>query len=216
MLLPNSASEYTRLFRAFGVEQRYRVIPNAIDPRVFSPPTPPGPREKGLVLCVGRIEGLKNQRTLIRALNGTEFKVMIIGSASANHMGYYEACRAAAAPNISFAGPMSQQELAALYSRAQVHVLPSWFETTGLSTMEAAAMGCAIVITDKGDQREYFGDQAFYCDPAEPATILQAVRQAAAAPPDGKLQQKIHLEYTWERAAELTASAYANLQLIKP
>jgi len=38
----------------------------------------------------------------------------------------------------------------------QVHMLPSWFETTGLSSIEAAVMHCNIVITDKGDTREYF------------------------------------------------------------
>jgi len=213
MLLPNSNSEYERLFRAYGVVQQYRVIPNAIDPQLFYLPHPGAPREKGLVLCVGRIEGLKNQLNLIRALNGTEFRLLIIGSPAANHRAYGEACRAAAASNVCFVGGASQHSLVDYYYRAQVHVLPSWFETTGLSTLEAAAMGCAIVITDKGDQREYFGDHAFYCDPAEPATILQAVRQAAATPPDGQLQQKIRSDYTWERTAEKTLAAYSALHL---
>jgi glycosyltransferase involved in cell wall biosynthesis len=212
LLLPNSASEYARLSRAYGVEQEYRVIPNAIDPQLFHPPASATVREKGLVICVGRIEGRKNQLNLIQALNGTEFNVVIIGSPSANQGGYYEACRAAAGPTISFVPATDQETLKGFYSRAQVHVLASWFETTGLSTLEAAAMGCTIVITDKGDQREYFGGHAFYCDPAVPATILEAVRRAAAALPDGELQKKIFSNYIWERTAEETAKAYAGLQ----
>jgi len=39
-------------------------------------------------------------------------------------------------------------------------VLPSWFETTGLSSIEAGVMGCNIVITDKVMQ-EYFSHHAF-------------------------------------------------------
>ena len=209
MLLPNSASEYRRLSRHYKMEQRYRVIPNSIDPALFSPPKAGAERDKGLVICVGRIEGRKNQLTLIRALNATEYRLVIIGSPSANQGKYYEACRKEAGPNVTFVAATSQQALAGYYSTAQVHVLPSWFETTGLSTLEAAAMGCNIVITDKGDTKEYFGDQAFYCDPESPASIYEAVRQASAVVPDGSLQRKIFSAYTWHRTATETAAAYA-------
>jgi len=212
MLLPNSHSEYARLSRDYRVGQQYRVIPNAIDPHLFHRPATGATREKGLVICVGRIEGRKNQLNLIQALNSTGFKLVIIGSPSANQGAYAEACRAAAGPNVSFVPATNQETLVGFYSRAQVHVLPSWFETTGLSTLEAAAMGCNIVITDKGDQREYFGDHAFYCDPADPASILKAVQQAAAAPADGELQRKIFLEYIWERTAEKTSKSYGEIQ----
>ncbi|MBK7308934.1 MAG: glycosyltransferase [Chitinophagaceae bacterium] len=55
-----------------------------------------------------------------------------------------------AAGNIVFAGRLTQTALANYYARARVHVLPSWFETCGLSSLEAAAMGCNIVITARG------------------------------------------------------------------
>jgi glycosyltransferase involved in cell wall biosynthesis len=211
LLLPNSASEYQRLYRQYGEAQQYRVIPNSIDPAIFHLPATEASREPDLILCVARIEGLKNQLNLIRAVSGTSYRLMIIGAPSANQQHYYEACRKEAGPNVSFIPGMDQQSLAGYYARASIHVLPSWFETTGLSTLEAAAMGCRIVITEKGDQREYFGDHAFYCDPASPATILDAIRRAMAAHPDSALQQKIVSEYTWQRTAEKTAAAYAGI-----
>ncbi len=58
--------------------------------------------------------------------------------------------------------------------------MPSWFETTGLSSLEAAAMGCNIVITRKGDAYEYFGDYAYYCDPESPDSIFKAIEKAAS------------------------------------
>jgi glycosyltransferase involved in cell wall biosynthesis len=94
------------------------------------------------------------------------------------------------------------------YERAKVHVLPSWFETTGLSSVEAAVMGCSIVITDKGDTREYFGNEAFYCDPADPKQILSAVEKASKAPFNESLRQKILKQYTWKQAAIQTLKAY--------
>ena len=89
-----------------------------------------------------------------------------------------------------------------------MHVLPSWFETTGLSSLEAGAMGCNLVITDKGDTREYFEDFAFYCDPSSVESIFEAVNKAADRNTDTKLQQKIFSQYTWTNTARLTLQAY--------
>ena len=84
-----------------------------------------------------------------------------------------------AAKNIHFIDHLPQEELIHYYQKAKVHVLPSWFETCGLSTLEAAAMGCNIVITNKGYASEYFNDHAFYCDPSSPASILDAIYKAS-------------------------------------
>ncbi|HTR28128.1 MAG TPA: glycosyltransferase family 4 protein [Puia sp.] len=207
-LLPNSHSEYRRLAARYGVEQTYRVIPNAVDGKLFKPPPEETDRTPNLILCVGRIEGIKNQIQLIRAVNGTGYTLFLIGSAAPNQQGYYDACRAIAGANIHFIPQVSQQELIRYYSRAKVHVLPSWFETTGLSSLEAAAMGCNIVITDKGDTYEYFGDDAWYCDPGSADSIRDAFTRAASSPRKEGLIKKIGQSYTWEIAAKETAAAY--------
>jgi glycosyltransferase involved in cell wall biosynthesis len=212
MLLPNSASEYRRLYAHYKVEAPYEVVPNAIDPLLFSQ-SAVLQRQPDLIICVGRIEGRKNQLNLIRALNGTAYRLFIIGSPSANQVAYYKVCREEAGPNVTFIAATSQEELIGYYSTAKVHVLPSWFETTGLSSLEAAAMGCTLVITDKGDTREYFEDFAFYCDPASPESILAAVEQAAAVEETGALQRKIFSAYTWGQTARRTADAYSKLPL---
>jgi len=208
LLLPNSASEYRRLQLRYSTECPYRVIPNAVDAGIFQPaPGLPG-RESDLVLCAGRIEGIKNQLNLIRAVNGSSFRLILAGVPAANQGAYYQACRRAAGPAVCFAGIHSQEELLAYYSRAAVHVLPSWFETTGLSSLEAAVMGCAVVVTDKGDTREYFDHHAYYCDPGSPGSILEALQQAAREGPSATLQEKILSQYTWVHTAKATLSAY--------
>lgn len=208
MLLPNSKNEYLRLRRQFGIDCPYRVIPNAIDPELFSPEEPDTGREKDLILCAARIEGIKNQLNLIRAVNGSPFRLILIGAPAMNQRAYFDECRKAAGPAVTFLDAVPQEDLAAYYRRAQVHALPSWFETTGLSSLEAAAMGSALVITDRGDTREYFGDQAFYCDPASPASILEALIKAAKAGPAEALRAKILHQYTWHRTARETLAAY--------
>jgi glycosyltransferase involved in cell wall biosynthesis len=207
MILPNSALEYQRLLQAYACPVKHHIITNGIDPSLFVCDNPPV-RINNLILCVARIEGIKNQLNLIKALNNTNFKVILIGSPSPNQIDYYKKCRAEAAANISFIDHLSQRELIAYYQKAKVHILPSWFETTGLSSLEAAAMGCNVVITDKGDAKEYFKDKAFYCDPAKPESILSAVKKASQANFNDGLRRTILNNHTWKQTAQQTLQAY--------
>lgn len=210
LILPNSKKEAERIKKEFGVNATFCIVPNGIDASIFQRN---GISEKDptLVLCAARIEGLKNQLNLIKALNNSRYRLLLIGNASQNQPAYYRLCKRTAAPNVSFIGSVSQEQLAQYYRKAAVHVLPSWFETCGLSSLEAAAMGCNIVISSKGYASEYFGPHAWYCDPASPTSILNAVESAAHAQKNGELQQKIYKIYTWEAAALKTAEAYKSL-----
>jgi glycosyltransferase involved in cell wall biosynthesis len=207
MILPNSESEYRRVHELYPCKVNHIVVPNGINTKQFEFDTATT-KDDLLVLCVARIEGNKNQANLIKALNNTKFRLLIIGAAAPNQLGYYNQCRKMAAENVSFLDRIPEDELLTYYRRAKVHVLPSWFETTGLSSLEAAVMGCNIVITDKGDTREYFEDEAFYCNPAEPQSIRLAVEKASMAPFNKSLRQKILTHYTWEQAAIQTLKAY--------
>ena len=208
MLLPNSYNEYKRLSKDYNITKMFKVIPNAIDTSLFNENSRNELRRQNLVICVGRIEGRKNQFNLIKALNGTRFQLIIIGSPSPNQEEYYEKCKKIAASNVSFIRGIEQEQLVDYYKSAKVHVLPSWFETTGLSSLEAAAMGCNIVITDKGDTREYFENYAYYCDPASPQSIFDTICKAADNDTSKELQKKIFSQYTWLHAAKLTLEAY--------
>jgi len=207
LILPNSESEYRRVMQNYLCKVKYMVVPNGINPGLFKYDTAIK-KDDHLVICVARIEGRKNHINLIKALNNTPFRLLIIGAHAPNQADYYNECRGIAADNISFLDRISMDELITHYQRAKVHILPSWFETTGLSSIEAAAMGCNIVITDKGDTREYFGDDAFYCDPSQPRSILAAVEKASSASFNEKFRQKILKQYTWKQAAIQTLKAY--------
>ena len=210
MILPNSVSEYQRITQTYSCNAKYAIVPNGIDTNLFQSNCS-AQKDDSLVLCVARIEGIKNQLKLIRALNNTEFNLVLIGSHAPNQKSYYDECRRVAAFNITFIDHIPQQELVKYYRRAKVHVLPSWFETTGLSSLEAAAMGCNIVITDRGDAKEYFGNNAFYCDPGDPESILAAVEKASRSHYNEALRETILKKYTWKQAAIETYKAYQNI-----
>jgi glycosyltransferase involved in cell wall biosynthesis len=210
MILPNSISEYKRITQTYPCNARYTIIPNGVDVQLFQRDENIK-KDNNLVLCVARIEGIKNQLNLIKALNNTPFKLLLIGSHAPNQKSYYDECRITAASNISFVDHVSQQELVHYYQRAKVHILPSWFETTGLSSLEAAVTGCNIVITDRGDAKEYFGSNAFYCDPGDPQSILTAVEKASNSRYNEALHETILRKYTWKQAAIQTFKAYQTI-----
>jgi glycosyltransferase involved in cell wall biosynthesis len=205
-VLVQAEEEYNDLVKLYGARPDYYIIRNGVNAGLFQY-SKTIVREKNMVLCVARIEGIKNQYNLIKALNNTAYKLVLIGDAAPNQKGYYKKCREIAADNISFINYLPQQQLADYYAAAKVHVLPSWFEVCGLSSLEAAAMGCRIVITDNGYARSYFKDDAFYCDPAKPESILQAVDMAMTVDDDG-LQKTIFQNYSWQKTAADTLAVY--------
>jgi glycosyltransferase involved in cell wall biosynthesis len=208
MLLPNSESEYKRFATKYSISRPYHVIPNGINENLTKKTYPADEHYKNAILCMGRIESRKNQLALIKALNNTNYRLYIHGNPSPNNMTYYQQCIDEAAANVHIAGWLDEQELYTAYSNAKVHVLPSYFETTGLSSLEAAVMGCNIVVTDRGDTRDYFKDDAWYCEPDSVSSIKEAVDAAFNTPYDEQFRQRILRDYTWRRAGEETLAAY--------
>jgi glycosyltransferase involved in cell wall biosynthesis len=218
LFLPNSHSEMARLQRDLGVTvaaDRVFKVPNGVDVAFFDPsqvdrdaPPPHLAECRDCVLCVARIGGPKNQLTLVRAARTLPFKVVIAGAAGPNQRRYWQRLARESGANVRLVGFVTEEEKRWLYHLARVHVLPSWMETTGLTSLEAAAMGCNLVITDKGDAREYFDGFAEYCDPADEGSVAAAIARAHAAPLSEALQAKVRGDFTWERAADCTLRAY--------
>ncbi|HXB93179.1 MAG TPA: glycosyltransferase family 4 protein, partial [Puia sp.] len=210
LVFPNSKLESRQLQEQFSVSFPCMPVPNGLDSELFSF-NERVPKEERLVICVGRIEGIKNQLNLIKALNNTRYRLLLIGDHAPNQASYYRECRKIAASNVEFMEHIPQEELVQYFQKAKVHVLPSWFETCGLSSLEAGAMGCNLVITDKGYTREYYEDYAFYCNPGDPSSILKAVDKAALAPFRPALRKKILTHYTWNQAASCIARGYNHI-----
>lgn len=210
MILPNSELEYHQLVQSYSISPMFSIIPNGIDDNLFNISVNEQ-KDKNMILCVARIEGLKNQINLISALNHSRFNLFLIGNAALNQTNYYLQCKKKAGNNIHFINHMPQEELINYYQKAKVHVLPSWFETCGLSTLEAAASGCNVVISDRGYASEYFKGNAFYCDPSSPSSIRQAIEYASESQVLPSFREEIIKDYTWRNAAGKTYEAYQKI-----
>lgn len=215
LILPNSNGEAAELQRDFQLPpDRFSVVYNAVDfDDIAAADAQSFIAEYGLkdfVLCVGRFEERKNQLGIIRALAGLGVPLVFIGGVPSYQRPYYEACQQAARSisQVRFLQGLPQKEVFAAMKAAKVHVLGSWWENTGLVSLEAAVCGCNVVSTDRSPWQEYFTEDAWIIDPADPAGIRQAVDAALAAPVSGILAERIQRMFTWPLAAESLAGAY--------
>lgn len=71
-------------------------------------------------------------------------------------------------------GVLDESQLGRWMSRASIYVLPARYEPSGLSILEAACAGCALVLGDIPSLRELWSDAAEFVDP-EDVDHLKAV-----------------------------------------
>jgi glycosyltransferase involved in cell wall biosynthesis len=209
-LLPNSESEYLRLKSRYPNAKKYAVIPNGVDTTKFAVTTSVE-RKSGQLICAAMIEPRKNQLNLIRAIKDSNYSLFIVGEHAPNHRAYYEQCVAEAGPNVTFVGRLEYDELVRYYLQSEIHVMPSWFETTGLSSLEAAFLGCKVIVSPMGDTKDYFEDMVGYCAPDDISAIRKAIDSTHENVLDERLKEKVIHTYNWTTTALKTAEVYAEI-----
>lgn len=219
-VLPNSHSEAVHLQQSFwlgaGFREKVDIVPNAIDTSLYHERPEPSQafleqyNLRDFVLEVGTVYPVKNQLGLLEALQDIPVPVVFIGQVMEARSEYAQACKEMANQrgNVLFLDRVDHTQLKNIYALAAVHALPSWRETPGLVSLEAAAAGCNVVTTSIGSTHDYFGDQAYYCHPADRVSIRNAVGSALENRPDGKLRKRVLAEFTWQRAAQATLDSY--------
>lgn len=219
-LLPNSRDEGLILQRLFGVPaSRIAVVHNGVDPAVVGS-DPDGFRAKYLpelsknerfVLCAARIEERKRTDLLIRSCSALRLPLVLLGRKNTVQPEFVASVNRELARARNFvkhieALPHGSPDLANAYAAASVHALASDMETPGLSSLEAAANGCNVVVGDCPPVREYFEGKAWFVAPRDEGQLAKALGDAMAAPRDAKGQKAWVLSrFTWEQIARDTA-----------
>jgi glycosyltransferase involved in cell wall biosynthesis len=93
--------------------------------------------------------------------------------------GGFPAIQKAAEYNISdrvySAGYVTVSEMAHLYARAEMLVFPSLFEGFGMPPVEAMAVGCPALVSNRTCVPEICGDAAEYFDPSDASGLADAI-----------------------------------------
>ncbi len=113
---------------------------------------------------IGSLAPHKNMKFLIDSVSGrlpVGAKLVVAGGGNAKVFKDFEI---EAKHDVIFAGRVSEEELAALYSGARALVFPSLTEGFGLPPVEAMQCGCPAVVSTGGAIPEVCGDAAMYVE----------------------------------------------------
>jgi glycosyltransferase involved in cell wall biosynthesis len=157
------------------------VIYNGRDAARYAPRPPPA--KEPMVLCAGRLwDDAKNLVSLQRVAPRLPWPVYVAGEQHApgqhngngNGNGHKSAVHAL--------GRLDEDVLAQWMSRAAIYAHPARYEPFGLSVLEAAMSGCALVLGDIDSLRELWDDAAEFVPPDDDAALLAAVWRLVDSP----------------------------------
>jgi glycogen synthase len=151
-----------------------------------------------MVLAAGRVwDAAKNLRALAAVAPRLSWPVCIAGADRSPDGDRIEL------PNVRLLGQLSSGDLAPWFAQAPIYALPARYEPFGLTALEAALSGCALVLGDIDSLREVWGDAAMFVPPDD-EDALAAALQALIDDPDLRARQASRAR---ERAARYTPGA---------
>lgn len=144
-----------------AVKRRGRVIPNGVDAN-----PPPARRKQPLVFCAGRLwDDAKNLAALEACATRVKWPIVVAGQTKRPDGSHVSA------RGLRLLGTTPPHVVRDWMRRAAVYAAPARYEPFGLSVLEAALSGCALLLGDIGTLREVWGDAALYAPPDDPDAI---------------------------------------------
>lgn len=187
----------------YGPSKSSAVIPNG-----RRLPASPVHAKEPFILAAGRLwDEAKNISTLARVAPELSWPVCVAGEEQ-NPDG-----RCATHEHVRALGRLSTNELAGWFERASIYALPARYEPFGLSVLEAALAGCALVLGDLPSLRDIWSDAAVFVPADNPVALASALRVLIDDPSRrvelGARAREAAARFTPERMAVAYLFAYA-------
>ena len=118
------------------------------------------------ILNVGTIEVRKNLLNIVKAIDGTEIPLVVIGQKTK----YFKKVEKYLAKNkiekqVQFLENVSMEELAAIYKLAEIFVYPSLFEGFGIPVIESLFSRTPVITSNISCLPEAGGEHSMYVNP---------------------------------------------------
>lgn len=150
----------------YGNFTNSQVIYNSVDESYFKP----GKKEK-IVFCMGRMwDEAKNLRMVEEVAREIGYPVFIAGDHDTSGT-------KGKIPNLHFLGKLDKKEIAQWLSISAVYASPAYYEPFGLSVLEAAHSGCALLLGKIDSLQEIWKDNALYCRPESSEELKSAINE---------------------------------------
>jgi glycogen(starch) synthase len=151
----------------YGVRARDSVIPNGRGSSLFAPG-----KKENLILSAGRLwDEAKNIVALDRIAKQLLWPVYVAGDCGAPNgaEGSFQGL------DVKPLGRLSSAQIADWMARASIYCLPARYEPFGLSILEAALSGCALVLGDIPSLRENWDGAALFVPPKDENRLASAL-----------------------------------------
>ncbi|MDO4918730.1 glycosyltransferase [Kocuria sp.] len=224
----NTPVEEAQVVSLYGADPaRVVVIPPGVDTLMFHPPAgePDAAPATGsfTVLCAGRMQPLKGQQVLVRALGilsrehpETPVRLVLAGTGSPEFLEHLRelARTEGVADRVEFRGSLPRPELARLMGEVDAVAVASSSETFGLVAVEAQACGTPVLATDVDGLRLAVrdGETGRLVPGREPAEWARELHRAARDPRAWRAMSHAAVrrarELTWDDVAAQHAAAY--------
>jgi glycosyltransferase involved in cell wall biosynthesis len=204
--------------------ERVRVIPNPISAKLLRAAREfhrNGNRER-IALYTGRLAPVKGIDTLLTAaalVHEKDPSVRFVLAGPWQMPGSPEAyglkLNESSASGVQWIGPQRQTELIEWYKRAQLFVMPSHYESFGISVVEALAFGLPVIATDASGLKEALGTNpaASFVARGNAPEMAKAILAAITREKQERLPacDPIH-NFSVARVAEETIKLYEEVQ----
>lgn len=187
-----SQSFHDVIMQAYRPRSRGAVIWNGIEPNGVIG------RKQELILAAGRLwDRAKNVEALADAARGLQWPVHVAGPA--------DACPSAA---VVWLGHLPHEEMRARLQHAAIFASSALYEPFGLSVLEAAAAGCALVLSDIPTFRELWSGAAMFVDPTDSKALHRALASLCSNDRERARLQRAAFERSFSYSLARTVSAY--------
>lgn len=190
-----------QLVKQYELPASGRVIWNGIDNAGHRS----GPKLP-LILGAGRVwDKAKNLPALASASAGLDWPIRIAGPSAIDGRGTLITNRC------ELLGEMPHEALLREVSAASIFVSPAFYEPFGLSVLEAASAGCALVLSDIPTFRELWQDAAIFVEPGDTAALTACLRKLCSDALSRTRLQRAAAERARRYALRNTVQAYKAL-----
>ncbi|MFC3135866.1 glycosyltransferase family 4 protein [Microbaculum marinum] len=166
-----SSSHADMVAAAYGALDGLHVVHNAVHPLSVDHP------KESYVFAAGRWWDEGKNGAVLDAAAALAGPPVVMAGATRGPDGQYIDIRHARA-----LGEISNIDARRHLARAAIFASPSIYEPFGLTVLEAASAGAALVLADNPTYRELWDGCGLFCDPASPEEFAAAINSVASDP----------------------------------
>lgn len=128
------------------------------------------------ILNVGTIEPRKNLLNVVKALQGTQIPLVVVGTKKPKYFQLVQKEIDQNKINAQFLTGVSMKELAVIYRLADIFIYPSFFEGFGIPVIEALFSKTVVITSNTSCLPEAGGPDSVYIDPKNHLDIQAKIK----------------------------------------